>query len=162
MTRMISMEDRQAQADARYAALSRLLTSSAIAAEDVCDLRRVFAEGWLERDEADMLFTLDAAPGTKCPGWTAFFVETITDHVVWQMRPTGTITDDQAEWLLAAADRAATLPAFALLINVLAEAHRVPLWLVTAIKTRARGWPGLDQALAAAVTAVGPKSAEAA
>jgi hypothetical protein len=163
MSSVISLENRQAQADARYAALSRLVGLAEVGAEDVTDLRRVFVDGWPEQDELDTLFAIDAVASQKCPEWTTFLVETVTDHIVWQTRPTGMVDDAQAEWLLASADRSQSLPAFAVLVNILAEAHSVPVWLVGAVKTRARrGWPGLDKALAAAVVAIGPESAEAA
>jgi hypothetical protein len=45
-------------------------------------------------------------------------------------------------------DRAASLNGLAVLVNVLAEAHKVPLWLVSAARARAaRGWPGVAEAL---------------
>ena len=91
------------------------------------------------------MFALEASPALKCAEWTAFFVETITDHVVWQSRPTGVVNESQAEWLLARADAAASLNALALLVNVLAEGHRVPMWLLAAVRARAaRGWAGVD------------------
>ena len=39
-------------------------------------------------EEAEALFALECASNVKCSEWTAFFVEVITDHVVWQARPT--------------------------------------------------------------------------
>jgi hypothetical protein len=74
-------------------------------------------------------------------GWTSFFVETVTDYIVWQSRPTGLVNGAQAEWLLAQADAGCTLNAFAILVNVLAEADRVPAWLPAAVHGRAAAWP---------------------
>ena len=49
--------------------------------------------------------------------------------------------------LLRAADAAMSLNALALLVNVLAEAHRVPLWFLAAVKSRAsQGWAGVEDA----------------
>ena len=78
----------------------------------------------------------------NAPEWTELFVELITDHVVWQARPTGVVSDEQAEWLLAKADECRSLEALAALVNVLAEAHRAPQWFVAAVRARAAGWPG--------------------
>ena len=49
------------------------------------------------------------------------------------------------------ADRAMSVDALAVLVNVLVEAHRVPQWFLAAVRARAeRGWPGVDEALRAA------------
>jgi hypothetical protein len=77
----------------------------------------------------------------------------ITEHVVWHARPTGIVNDAKAEWLLARADECASLEAMAALVNVLAEAHRVPQWFVAAVRARAgQGWRGVDEALRASMT----------
>ena len=100
------------------------------------------------RAEADALFDVERANIEKCQAWTCFLVEAITDHLVWEARPTGIIDEEKAEWLLDHVDRAASLNGLAVLVNVLAEAHKVPLWLVSAARARAaRGWPGVAEAL---------------
>ena len=133
-------------------ALQALVRRGAITAADVATLRReIFADGAVSRAEADALFALECSATEKCSDWTPFFVEAITDHVVWQVRPTGVVSAAQAEWLLEHADGSRTLNAFAALVNILAEAHRVPLWFVAAVRARAaRGWPGAEIAIAAA------------
>ena len=137
--------------DRARVALSALRVAREITGADVAHLRGLFEEGSISRDEADMLFAAERAPGAKCAEWTEFFVEAVTDHVVWQMRPTGVVNESQGEWLIARVDEARTLNAFAALVNVLAEAHRVPLWFVSAARSRAaRGWPGTETAMAAA------------
>ena len=80
----------------------------------------------MTRTEAEALFDLDRTVCETHEGWTSFFVETVTDYIVWQSRPTGLVNGAQAEWLLAQADSGCTLNAFAILVNVLAEADRVP------------------------------------
>jgi len=138
--------------DAARLAILSLKDAAEITAADVANLRReVFADGSVSRDEADALFVLENSSSVKCAEWTGFFVEALTDHVVWQLRPTGVVNESQAEWLIAQVDNATTLPSFALLINVLAEAHRVPLWFLSAVKSRASRWPGLAAAVSAAV-----------
>ena len=134
------------------AAIARLAGRAVLTEADVAELQRgLFADRSIGRDEAQLLFALDSAPMRKCAAWTTFFVEAITDHIVWQARPTGVVTETQAEWLIEHVDGANTLNAFAVLINVLAETGRVPAWLVGAARARAaRGWPGIEDAAAAA------------
>ena len=75
----------------------------------------------------------------------------ITEHVVWQSRPTGVVDKKQAEWLIERADCCASANALALLVNVLSEAQRAPRWFLDAVRARAaRNWPGVDQALSPA------------
>ena len=117
-----------------------------------CDIelvsRSVLAGRPVTRAEADALFDVECAHIEKCQAWTCFLVEAITDHLVWEARPTGIIDEEKAEWLLDHVDRAASLNGLAVLVNVLAEAHKVPLWLVSAARARAaRGWPGVAEAL---------------
>jgi hypothetical protein len=123
-----------------------------------CDIelvtRSVLAGRPLTRAEADALFDVECANIEKCSAWTCFLVEAITDHLVWEARPTGIIDEEKAEWLLDHVDRAASLNGLAVLVNVLAEAHKVPLWLVSAARARAaRGWPGVAEALNQATVA---------
>ena len=120
---------------------------SQITADDVAQFRRdIFADGFISRDEADALFTLDRLAHAQCPEWTAFFVEAITDHVVWQSRPTGVVNESQGEWLIARADASANLNGLAILVNVLAEANRAPMWFLAAVRARAaRNWPGVAE-----------------
>jgi hypothetical protein len=131
--------------------ISSLIHGRRVSGLDVAWLRReVFADGEVSRDAAEELFEVARADIARAPEWTKFFVELITEHVVWQSRPTGIVTDAEAQWLIDQADRCASIDALAVLVNVLAEAHRVPQWFVAAVRTRAdRGWPGVDEALQA-------------
>ena len=71
--------------------------------------------------------------------------------MVWQIRPTGIVNEAQGEWLIMQADRTKTLNALAVLVNVMAEAHRTPLWFRAAVRARvSKEWPGAAEALAAA------------
>jgi hypothetical protein len=132
--------------------ISAMILGRRVTAQDVAWLRReVFSDGEVTREAADELFTVARARMMNAPEWTEFFVEMITDHVVWQARPTGVVSDAQAEWLVKRADECKTVEALAALVNVLAEAHRAPEWFVAAVKARASGgWPGVEAALRAA------------
>jgi hypothetical protein len=131
--------------------ISALIHGRIVNGVDVAWLRReVFADGQISRQQADELFAVAASSVVKSPEWTAFFVEMVTDYVVWQSRPTGAITKDQGEWLLKRADEAQAPEALAALANILAEAHRVPIWLAAAARDRVKGgWPGAAGARAA-------------
>ena len=132
--------------------ISAMILGRRVTAQDVAWLRReVFADGEVSREAADELFAVARARMNNAPEWTEFFVEMITDHVVWQSRPTGVVSDAEAEWLIRRADECKTVEALAALVNVLAEGHRAPEWFVAAVRARADGgWPGVDEALRAA------------
>ena len=114
---------------------------------DVASLHRhLFADGSLDRSEAESLFDLERAALTRCEAWTAFFVQAVTDHVVWGARPTGRLDDDQADWLLRQVDATRTPASFAVLVNVMDEAHVLPSWFSGAVRARAvAGWPGVSR-----------------
>jgi hypothetical protein len=133
--------------------ISSLIHGQGVSGLDVAWLRReVFADGEVSREAAEELFAVERAEIAKAPEWTEFFVELITEHIVWQSRPTGVVDGAQAEWLLERVDSAKSVNALAVLVNVLVEAHRVPQWFVAAVRARAeRGWPGVDAALKAAL-----------
>lgn len=101
--------------------------------------RALFEDEGVSRDEARALFDLDRAQSACCPEWMAFFVECLTDHVVWQARPAGLVDREQAEWLLQEAAGAPSLAVRTLLANILAEAHRAPRMLIDAVKALSEG-----------------------
>ena len=159
MGRRMTFEESREMAkamDKGRAAIMETSRRGEITADDVARLRRdIFADGFVSRDEADALFALERATSKKCADWTAFFVEAVTDHVVWQTRPTGVVNEAQGEWLIARADEVASLNGLAALVNVMAEAHRVPMWFLAAVRARAaRGWPGVAEARAEALAEV--------
>jgi hypothetical protein len=137
--------------DTPRASIAALAMRPVLTEDDVNKLRRrVLRFGFVTRAEAEALFEIDAAPSVKCEAWTALFVEAITDHVVWQSRPTGVVSPEQAEWVLSRVDRAQTVTRLALLVNILGEAHSVPKDFLTQVKLRAATWPGLEKFIAAA------------
>jgi hypothetical protein len=142
-------------ADSCRSIVSALAHRSGVSPMDVTWLRReVFADGEVTRDMADELFSVERSNVEKCPEWTEFVVEMITEHVVWQSRPTGVVNESQAEWLIARTDECRSIGALAALVNVLTEAHRVPQWLAGAAHARIRrGWTGVDEALHVAIAA---------
>jgi hypothetical protein len=130
--------------------ISAMIVGRKVTAMDVSWLRReVFADGIVSSDAAEELFAVERSEIEKCPEWTDFFVEMVTDYALWQARPTGALSETQAEWLLAQADACPTVGALAVLVNVLGEAHQAPRWFLAAVRARAhRPWKGLDMIVA--------------
>ncbi len=124
--------------DERRALISSLAQAGRdLLPSDVRQLRRaLFEDEAVSREEAQALFHLERAQPAPCAEWTEFFIECLTDHVVWQCRPTGIVVDEQAEWLVRETDRCRLPTGAALLANVLAEAHRAPGWLIAAVRAR--------------------------
>ncbi len=138
--------------DGGRAAIVDVMNRGKVTVDDVNFLRReIFADDMVSAEEAAALFVLERNVEDKTPEWTALFVEAVTAYVVWQIRPTGVVNEAQGEWLIQQADRTRTLNSLAVLVNVMAEAHRVPLWFRAAVRSRvSRDWPGAAEALAAA------------
>ena len=132
--------------------ISAMILSRKVTAQDVAWLRReVFADGEVTREAAEELFAVARAGMKNAPQWTELFVELITEHVVWQTRPTGVVSEDDARWLIERADACQTVEALAALVSTLAQAYRAPEWFVAAVRARAAGgWPGADALCAAA------------
>ena len=108
--------------------------------------RHLFTDCSLDRHEAEALFDLERAALTRSDAWTAFFIQAVTDHVVWGARPTGRLSEEQAEWLISRVDETRTTASFAILVNVLDETRHVPAWFEGAVRARAiAGWPGLSR-----------------
>lgn len=132
--------------------ISAMILGRKVTPMDVVWLRReVFTGGEVSREAADELFAVERAGIAECREWTELFVEMITEHVVWESRPTGVINEEQAEWLMTRCDDCRSVNALAALVNVLSEAHRAPRWFLAAVRGRAsQGWSGVAEALAAA------------
>ena len=133
--------------------ISAMVLGRKVTSQDVAWLRReIFSDGPVSREAADELFAVERAGIALAPEWTEFFVEMITDHVVWQSRPTGVLNDTQAEWLIERADSCCSVNALAALVNVLGEAHRAPRWFLAAVRARAmRNWSGVELAMSSAM-----------
>lgn len=130
--------------------VSAMIIGRRVTAQDVAWLRReVFAEGEVTRATAEELFSVARAGMDNAAEWTELFVELITDHVVWQSRPTGVVTDAEVTWLIERADACRSVEALAVLVNVLAEAHRAPQWFISAVRARAAQWTAAQAALRA-------------
>ncbi|TIT76988.1 MAG: hypothetical protein E5W57_16880, partial [Mesorhizobium sp.] len=112
------------------APVAGLTSKNRITAEDVTMLRReVFADGVVTRGEAEALFALDQTARDKCPQWSPFFIEAVTDYIVRQEKPEGYISQENADWLVRAISRDGTVDSrteLELLVHVLEEAKSSP------------------------------------
>lgn len=112
------------------APVAGLTSRNKVTAEDVIMLRQeVFRDGVVSRGEAEALFAVDRTCANRCPEWTEFFVEAVTDYIVRQEEPVGYISEDNAAWLIRAVtsdglvDTAGELE---ILIKSLEIAHSAP------------------------------------
>ncbi len=117
-------------------AVEAILARGKITADDVLKLRhRVFWKGVVTPDDAEVVFDLnDRLEQNADPSWLPFFVEALTDYIVFQAEPRGYISDDNADWLIAHVSRAGhveTAGELELLGKVLERAELSPVKFVT-------------------------------
>lgn len=129
-----------------------ILLKGQIAAADVLMLRRrVFLKGGVTPADAEMVFVLnDRLQGAADPSWPPFFVEVLTDYIVFQAQPPGYISEDNADWLIARVSRSGyvdTVAELELLISALERATFSPVRLVSFV---------LEQVKRGVVEAEGP------
>jgi hypothetical protein len=128
-----------------------ILARGTIRDSDVAKFRRIFFEdGVVSSDEADMLFQINRTCTTNESGWHEFFVEAVTDYIVFQAHPQGYVTSENAHWLI---DRIGhdgcvyTKIELDLAVSVLEKARWAPVSLARF---------ALDQVKHAIVTGLGP------
>jgi hypothetical protein len=115
-------------------------------------LRRWFyGEGLLDQEDAEALFSVNAALRVSNAEFSRLFVEILTDFVVYQQRPTGRISAEKSSWLIERMGGAdgliATRAELELLVAIVEEAHEVPADLAAF---------ALAQVKHAAITGEGP------
>ena len=82
---------------------SRVLRTKHMDESDRKTLQRIiFSDGVRSRVEAEVLLQLSRAIKPVDPEWADFVVASIVDFAVWGSRPTGTVNQDTANWLIAA------------------------------------------------------------
>jgi hypothetical protein len=75
-----------------------------ISADDVKKLQReILEDGIMNRREAEALLALDRTLATH-ESWGPALTALIVDFMVWSLRPTGVVTNDDAMWLTTALD----------------------------------------------------------
>ncbi|HVZ04517.1 hypothetical protein [Hyphomicrobium sp.] len=131
--------------------IEKIVSRGSLEGGDIRALRRIFYEdGIVKADEAEILFQLNAACRLKPADWSDFFIEAITDYLVFQERPQGYLTAANARWLIdhiSDDDLVGSKTELELLVNVLAKARWAPVSLAKF---------ALGQVKAAVVTGDGP------
>jgi uncharacterized membrane protein YebE (DUF533 family) len=84
-----------------------IIEDGVVDADEVATLRtELYADGVIDREEADALFEInDAVSGNdNDPTWDVFFVEAISDHLLNDDVSPGEVDDDEAAWLISAVE----------------------------------------------------------
>ena len=118
----------------RMLPVDEILARGTIRDSDVLKFRRVFYEdGIVSAEEAELLFKLNDGCQIKDACWADFFVEAITDFVVFQAQPQGYVTADNAHWLIDRIGKNRLVDSqneLELVVNVLDKARWAPIGLV--------------------------------
>lgn len=78
-----------------------LVSKSSITADDVLRLRKeVWSNGLVTREDAEALFALDQGCAEKDAAFIAFYIEALTDYMVWQADPPKYISEENAKFLI--------------------------------------------------------------
>ena len=112
-------------------------TDGAITHEEILALRR---EGWgdgvVNHEEAEAVFAIDALLNQRSAEWCDYLVEAIGDYVLNTWEPTGYVTEEQAEWLVArvtADGKLDSMTELELVVRVIEKATNVPEMLKHAV-----------------------------
>jgi hypothetical protein len=119
----------------KRSAMDDILARKAVTDQDVARLRRAYyADGIIDPEEAVTLFQIHRTCTTKGATWADCFIEMLTDYVVNQIAPEGSVTVENADWLIgrvAETGRIADRTEFELVVNVIDKARWSPERLVT-------------------------------
>ncbi len=107
----------------------RAIEKQSVSDVDVGLLRDALEEGGcITAEEAEALLRIERLVADACDSWGPFFVDTITAHVVWECRPTGRVTKEQADWVIGQIDQPRSAPnrlVSVLLASLVSEAVEV-------------------------------------
>ncbi len=103
----------------------------------LANIRRVYEALTPNRDTLGILFSLDAAQTEPSDQWITYFVETASAQLIWDERPTGSLREEDARWVVARFDEAPTVATLAVLVRVVEEAQTIPSWFSAAVRQRA-------------------------
>ena len=106
------------------------VADGAISAAEILELRRLgWADGKMDPEEAEGLFTANDACQQPTPEWCDFFVEALSNFIVRTVDPKGYVDDEMADELIARIDRdgrVGTIAELELLVQVCEVALNVP------------------------------------
>ena len=90
--------------------------------------REVFSDGVIERDDAEALFAVERRASRPAPNGATSSSRRSSIICCGSAARAGCSARNRRRWLIAQADRARTLSAFAILVAILDEAERTPRW----------------------------------
>ena len=121
-------------AASRPDAVASILAAGSISRDDVARLRaEVFRDGIVSRDEAERMFDLNDRCTHNDPAWITFFVEGLTDHLVWRTEPRGHVSEEDARFLIERIRKDGRIDSraeFELLVTAIDRAESCPQELV--------------------------------
>ena len=107
-----------------------ILADGSISADEVLQVRRtVFADGGVNRAEAEFIFHLDTSSEGNDSAWDEFFVEALTGYFVRQQQPAGVLSEEDASFPADRVLRDGKIEhrtEFDLLVNVISKSERCP------------------------------------
>jgi hypothetical protein len=105
--------------------------------------RDILGDNLMSHDVIDVLIALDRAVAAPNANWAEFLVATVVDHVVWTSRPTGIVSRDLAQWLVAtlSVGEGPTMNARRIAFEVVREAERCDEILISFAMSRPRLQP---------------------
>ena len=107
-----------------------VLAGGGVTESDVTRLRReVFKDGVVDRDEAELMFHLDAHGENNDQAWKSFFVEALTNYFVWKQHPPGVLSDDDGRFLVERVTHDGKIDGeteFKLIVDVISKAQSCP------------------------------------
>lgn len=113
---------------------NEILADGVIDAAEVKEIEKaIYADGSIDREEADFLFELNDAVSGKAnhSSWTDLFVKAITSHVLDDEGSTGSIDEEEANYLLGQIQGDGQIDATerALLVSLKASLGKLPAQL---------------------------------
>lgn len=104
--------------------------NGSISADEILALRQAgWADGQMEPEEAESLFSANDALSESSPEWCDFFVEALSEFVVNTVEPHGYVDQEMADELMSRIDhdgRVETMAELELLVRVLEKALNAP------------------------------------
>lgn len=91
------------------------------------------------REEAEYLFLLDHSRSAGDAEWSAFFVESMVEFLIWQREPWGVIREDDLDWLMGLCADAPSPSVPALLFAIVRELNASPERLTALALKHAKG-----------------------
>lgn len=81
--------------------LADIISDGIVDSNEVSQIReRIFADGKIDREEADFLFDINDATEGNEPSWKDLFIEAISQYLLDDPNSPGEIDEAEADWLI--------------------------------------------------------------